>query len=71
MGFHLHHDQNMPAVAGCIVSDSLIAYVEGYHSVVAKAAKRKFGHDVFKECAEDADSRYTLRETLQRTGTAP
>src|SRR5207247_6284709 len=39
------------AVAGCIVSDSLISYVNGYHSVVAEATTRKFGHDVFTECS--------------------
>ena len=38
-------------VAGCIVSDSLISYVNGYHSVVADATRRKFGHDVFEEWA--------------------
>jgi hypothetical protein len=41
-------------VAGCIVSATLIAYVDNYNGVIAAAANRKFGHDVFKECAGDA-----------------
>ena len=41
-------------VAGCVVSESFIAYEEGYGSVVADATQRKFGHDVFRECADDA-----------------
>ena len=42
-------------VAGCVVSESLVSYVKAYHSVVTDAANRRFGHDVFKECAEQAD----------------
>jgi hypothetical protein len=45
-------------VAGCIVSDSLVSYAKGYHAVVTDAANRKFGHDVFKECAEEADQKW-------------
>jgi hypothetical protein len=41
-------------VAGCIVSRSLSAYVEGYNGVSMSAANRKFGHDVFRESAVDA-----------------
>ena len=42
------------AVAGCIVSDALVSYVRGYNDVSTAAANRKFGHDVFAECAEAA-----------------
>ena len=42
------------AVAGCVVSWDQMEFVEGYDSVSTSAAKRKFGHDVFKECEEDA-----------------
>jgi hypothetical protein len=42
------------AVAVCIVSRTLVAYVEGYNSESTAAANRKFGHDVFEECVEDA-----------------
>jgi len=41
-------------VAGCIVSRTLASYVDSYDAVSAAAANRKFGHDVFKECTEDA-----------------
>ena len=41
-------------VAGCVVTESLVSYVSAYNSVVRAAAKRKFGHDVFPECAADA-----------------
>jgi hypothetical protein len=52
-------------VAGCIVSDSLISYVKAYHSVVTEAANRKFGHDVFQECADLADRTRQTREQQQ------
>lgn len=42
------------AVAGCIVSTGLVAYVDSYDRVSAEAVNRKFGHDVFKECSEEA-----------------
>jgi hypothetical protein len=41
-------------VAFCTVSRPIVAYADGYNSVSIAAANRKFGHDVFKECAEDA-----------------
>ena len=42
------------AVAGCLISESLESYVAGYNSVASAAAMRKFGHNVFRECAEEA-----------------
>ena len=41
-------------VALCIVSETLVSYADGYDEVSAAAANHKFGHDVFKECAEVA-----------------
>jgi hypothetical protein len=41
-------------VAPCIVSTALVAYVDSYNRVSAEAVNRKFGHDVFKECSEEA-----------------
>jgi hypothetical protein len=41
-------------VAGCVVSAALVAYVDSYNKVSAEAVNRKFGHDVFKECSEEA-----------------
>jgi hypothetical protein len=56
-------------VAGCIVSDSLISYVKAYHSVVTEAANRRFGHDVFQECADLADRTRQTREQQQPSQT--
>lgn len=42
------------AVAGCLVSDSLIAYVRAYNGVSIISANEKFGHDVFAEISEEA-----------------
>jgi hypothetical protein len=40
----------------------LISYVESYDRVSTSAANRKFGHDVFKECTEDAQKREMQRK---------
>lgn len=42
-------------VALCIVSEDLRAYADNYNKVSVAAANRKFKHDVFKECAEEAE----------------
>lgn len=44
----------MRTVALCIVSETLRSYVDSYDEFSAAAANRKFGHDVFNECAEAA-----------------
>jgi hypothetical protein len=41
-------------VALCIVSESLIAYADSYNRISTAAANRKYGHNVFAECAEEA-----------------
>jgi hypothetical protein len=41
-------------VALCIVSESLVAYVDSYNDVSMRAVNRMFGRDVFKECADEA-----------------
>ncbi len=45
-------------VALCIVSETLVAYVDNYNGVSAAAANRKFGHDVFTECAGEAQKNW-------------
>jgi hypothetical protein len=47
-------------VAGCVVSHQLVSYVEAYDNVSATAAIRKYWHDIFKECAEEAEKKYEL-----------
>jgi hypothetical protein len=42
------------AMAGCIVSQSLISYVDGYNSVSTAAINRKYQMDVPLETAEEA-----------------
>ena len=49
------------AVTGCIVSGSLISYVDAYNRVSTAAANRKFGRDVFKECADEARTTWARR----------
>jgi hypothetical protein len=39
-------------VAAHGVSESLASYVRGYNEVMAEATSNKFGHDVYRECAE-------------------
>ena len=45
-------------VAGCIVSESLVSYVNAYDSVLEEATRRKFGRDVFQECADEAATKW-------------
>jgi hypothetical protein len=46
------------AVAGCVVSQSLISYVGNYNRVSTAATNRRYGHDVFKECENDAQTKW-------------
>ena len=41
-------------VAGCLVSQDLVWYVDAYNHVSTAAAGRRFGHDIFKETADEA-----------------
>ena len=47
------------AVAGCIVSESLVSYVDAYDSAMVEAVNRTVEHDVFKECHEEAQRTWT------------
>jgi len=49
------------AVAFCIVSKSLCSYADAYDDTVEAAAIGKFGHDVFKECWEEARTNCALK----------
>jgi hypothetical protein len=51
----------MAAVAGCIVSESLVNYVEAYDDYVFIAANKRFGHDVFREATEEAERNWELK----------
>jgi len=52
-------------VALCMVSETLTSYADSYNEVSAAAANRKFGHDVFKECADIACAK--LQRAVQLT----
>jgi len=54
-------------VALCIVSETLLSYADSYDEVSAAAANHKFGHDVFKECAEVARSQWELQRAAKLT----
>ena len=51
-------------VALCLVSETLRSYADSYDEVSATAANRKFGHDIFKECAEEARKRLVGRRAV-------
>jgi hypothetical protein len=55
------------SVAGCIVSEELIAYVNGYDEISADAVNRKFGRDVFKECEVNAQENWERRNASKTT----
>jgi hypothetical protein len=54
-------------VANCTVSESLVSYVRSYNEVSTAAANRKFGRDVFKECAEDARNNWAHQNTATKS----
>jgi hypothetical protein len=55
------------AAAGCVVSESLISYVNAYDVVVVAAANRKFGHDVFRDSSEEAMRNFELKSPQLKT----
>jgi hypothetical protein len=52
-------------VAGCMVNEPLLSYLEAYNQVSMEAANREFGHDVFKEAMIDASGIWALRHPDQ------
>lgn len=60
----------MKAVAGCVVTDSLVNYVDAYDEYVMAAANRKFGRDIFKESMEEAERNWKLK-SVQNTQQYP
>ena len=41
-------------VADCLVSQSLLAYANSYDKISSTTAIRRYGRDIFKECADEA-----------------
>jgi hypothetical protein len=44
-----------------IVSELQIAFADSYDKLTTDAAKRRFGHDVSKECSEEARREWEIR----------
>jgi hypothetical protein len=53
-----HPEASVVAVAGCIVTPGLEAYVSGYDGYMEKATVRHFGRNVFNEAFVDAEADY-------------
>ncbi|MCW5551812.1 MAG: LysM peptidoglycan-binding domain-containing protein [Verrucomicrobiae bacterium] len=45
-------------IAGCIVSEGLLAYLRGYNETSTAAIKQKFGADILAELDKEADARW-------------
>jgi hypothetical protein len=41
-------------LASRLVPNGIVSYAAGYNAVSVPAAKRRFGHDVFRECRDEA-----------------
>jgi hypothetical protein len=52
-------------VAGCVVTQPLLAYVDGYNQVSMSAANRKFGRDVFKDSIPAAIRNWKARTVAE------
>ena len=57
------------AVAGCIVSESLVSYVNAYDSTLEEAARKRFGRNVFSECADEADTKWKAQREASAQST--
>ena len=49
------------AEAGCVVTQSLVWYVDGYNGVSESRLIRRFGKDIFQECWADGYEDYKRR----------
>jgi hypothetical protein len=68
----LHDKYNVEfhPVAGCIVSQSLISYVDGYDRVSIAAANRKYGQDIVQESLKQANTRLNDRRPMSQSKTS-
>lgn len=48
------HGVEVNAVAGCVVTESLVSYVDAYNSVSVPRIRARFGRDVVAECETEA-----------------
>ena len=61
------YNVELDTAAGCIVSQSLTEYVDGYHSVVAEATKRRFGRDIYAACVDQAQNEWNATNSVAPT----
>jgi hypothetical protein len=47
-------------VAGCVVTQDLVWYVDGYNAVARPGIVARHGKDIFAECAEEAQAEWDL-----------
>jgi hypothetical protein len=48
-------------LAGCMVSDPLVAYADSYNAVVRKYVDRKFGPTAFEQASQDASRQWQTK----------
>lgn len=51
------YEVELEPVAGCVVTWSLVQFVDGYNSVSKQLLKEKHGRDIFEECATLAQTK--------------
>jgi len=51
----------LEVLAGCVVTEQLTEYVEGYNSISTAYMNKRFGHDIFAECSNDAKLHYDIK----------
>jgi hypothetical protein len=61
-GIETHDD------ALCIVSEAQISYANNYNKLSIAAADHKFGHDVFRECRQEARHEWESRRAQSLEG---
>lgn len=54
------HNIKLRRVAGCIVSDNMVKYVNGYNLVSTNVIQTRFGRDVVAECYAEAERQWKL-----------
>jgi hypothetical protein len=68
---HDKYNVEFDPVAGCIVSQSLISYVNGYNGVSEAAANRKYGRDIIHESLKEANTRLNNSRPVSQLETSP
>jgi len=48
-------------IAGCLVSEGLMAYLRGYDEISGAAIKRKYGTNIFERLGVEAEGKYHKR----------